>query len=34
MDINQNEAFAPIFFRKRTTPMVFDSLAAPEVSAD
>ena len=34
MDINQNEAFAPIYFRKRTTPLVFDSLATPQVSAD
>ena len=34
MDIDQSGAFSPIFFRKRTTPLVFDSLVAPDGSAD
>lgn len=34
MDINQQGAFAPLYFRKRTTPLVFDSLASPDATVD
>jgi segregation and condensation protein A len=34
MDLNQKEAFAPLYFRKRPAPSASDAMAAPEVPAD
>jgi segregation and condensation protein A len=34
MDLNQKEAFAPLYFRKRPAHAASDAMAAPEVPAD
>jgi segregation and condensation protein A len=34
MDLNQKEAFAPLYFRKRPARSASDAMAAPEVPAD
>jgi segregation and condensation protein A len=34
MDLNQKEAFAPLYFRKRPPPLAPDAIITPEVSAE
>jgi segregation and condensation protein A len=34
MDLNQKEAFAPLYFRKRPPPSASEAMAVPEVPAE
>jgi segregation and condensation protein A len=34
MDLNQKEAFAPLYFRKRPARSASDAMAAPDISAE
>ncbi|MBX4377948.1 hypothetical protein K4H02_23100, partial [Mycobacterium tuberculosis] len=34
VEINQKQAFAPIYFRKRRVEVAADTMAAPDVSAE